>query len=230
MYRTKLLLAAIYIVTFISTSDASASDFFTKRENQLNMTGTLNSRYAWQLELSYQHKLLSFMDVGIGAGMLKQWYDDAEVASGDVAYKEYTSWRLSEDDYRVQKLFARPYIQVPTPELWRAGNCHFRLNTQAGVMLMLPYESVGITYLNGRPHEEEYKIHSTSKGQWAVPFVRPAVEMGIEDLGFSLGAEFSTLDIYSFRRNIRFHNVSMDGLYEKKRFTWGVFLNLSYSF
>ena len=138
MYRTKLLLAAIYIVTFISTSDASASDFFSKRESQVNMTGTLNSRYAWQLELSYQHKLLSFLDVGIGAGMLKQWYDDAEVASGDVAYKEYTSWRLSEDDYRVQKLFARPYIQVSTPELWHAGSCHFRLNTQAGVMLMLP--------------------------------------------------------------------------------------------
>ena len=209
---------------------ATASDFFTKRENQINMTGTLNSRYAWQLELSYQHKLLSFMDVGIGAGMLKQWYDDAEVASGDVAYKEYTSWWLSEDDYRVQKLFARPYIQVSTPELWRAGSCHFRLNAQAGAMLMLPYESVGITYSNARPNEEDYEIHSTSKGQWVVPFVRPAIEMGIEDLGFSLGAEFSTLDIYSFRRNISFHDVSMEGLYEKKRFTWGVFLNLSYSF
>ena len=209
---------------------ATASDFFTKRENQLNMTGTLNSRYAWQLELSYQHKLLSFMDVGIGAGMLKQWYDDADVVSGDVTYKEYTKWSLREDDYRVQKLFARPYVQVSTPELWRAGNCHFRLNTQAGVMLMLPYESVGITYSNARPNEEDYEIHSTSKGQWVVPFVRPAIEMGIEDLGFSLGAEFSTLDIYSFRRNISFHNVSMDGLYEKKRFTWGVFLNLSYSF
>ena len=209
---------------------ASASDFFTKRENQLNMTGTLNSRYAWQLELSYQHRLLPFVDAGIGAGMLKQWYDDADVVSGDVTYKEYTSWRLSEDDYRVQKLFARPYIQVSTPELWHSGSCHFRLNAQAGAMLMLPYESVGITYSNARPNEEDYEIHSTSKGQWVVPFVRPAIEMGIEDLGFSLGAEFSTLDIYSFRRNIRFHDVSMEGLYEKKRFTWGVFLNLSYSF
>ena len=95
---------------------------------------------------------------------------------------------------------------------------------------MLPYESVGITYSNARPNEEDYEIHSTSKGQWVVPFVRPAIEMGIEDLGFSLGAEFSTLDIYSFRRNISFHDVSMEGLYEKKRFSWGVFLNLSYSF
>ena len=117
MYRTKLLLAAIYIVTFISTSDASASDFFSKRENQLNMTGTLNSRYAWQLELSYQHRLLPFVDVGIGAGILKQWYDDADVVSGDVTYKEYTKWSLREDDYRVQKLYARPYVQVSTPEL-----------------------------------------------------------------------------------------------------------------
>ena len=193
---------------------ATASDFFTKRENQINMTGTLNSRYAWQLELSYQHK----------------WYDDADVVSGDVTYKEYTKWSLREDDYRVQKLFARPYVQVSTPELWHSGSCHFRLNAQAGAMLMLPYESVGITYSNARPNEEDYEIHSTSKGQWVVPFVRPAIEMGIEDLGFSLGAEFSTLDIYSFRRNISFHDVSMEGLYEKKRFTWGVFLNLSYSF
>ena len=195
---------------------ATASDFFTKRENQINMTGTLNSRYAWQLELSYQHRLLPFVDVGIGAGMLKQWYDDADVVSGDVTYKEYTKWS--------------PYVQVSTPELWHSGSCHFRLNAQAGAMLMLPYESVGITYSNARPNEEDYEIHSTSKGQWVVPFVRPAIEMGIEDLGFSLGAEFSTLDIYSFRRNISFHDVSMEGLYEKKRFTWGVFLNLSYSF
>ena len=209
---------------------ATASDFFTKRENQLNMTGTLNSRYAWQLELSYQHRLLPFVDVGIGAGMLKQWYDDANVVSGDVTYKEYTKWSLREDDYRVQKLYARPYVQVSTPELWHSGSCHFRLNAQAGAMLMLPYESVGITYSNARPNEEDYEIHSTSKGQWVVPFVRPAIEMGIEDLGFSLGAEFSTLDIYSFRRNISFHDVSMEGLYEKKRFSWGVFLNLSYSF
>ena len=110
----------------------------------------------------------------------------------------------------MQKLYARPYVQVSTPELWHSGSCHFRLNAQAGAMLMLPYESVGITYSNARPNEEDYEIHSTSKGQ--------------------LGAEFSTLDIYSFRRNIRFHNVSMEGLYEKKRFSWGVFLNLSYSF
>ena len=42
---------------------ATASDFFTKRENQINMTGTLNSRYAWQLELSYQHRLWMWASV-----------------------------------------------------------------------------------------------------------------------------------------------------------------------
>lgn len=222
----KLILAISLLISLHIT----AKDYFEERENQINITGSLNSQYAIQFEISYQHRLFRYADLGIGAGILKQWCDAAEVYSGELSYKDYDQWSLNSDDYKIDQLFLRPYIQLYTPEIWHSGKCHFRMSSQAGLMFVLPFESVGITYSesNGNPYNDEYHIHHTSKGQWIVPFVRPMMEMTVENLGFAIGAEFSNLDIYSFRRNIHFHDVSFNNLYEKKRFTWGICLNLSY--
>ena len=67
MLHKNTVCIAVLVMSLSHTLHISAQDYFSQRTNQINITGTLNSRYASQVEMSYQHRILHYMDAGIGA-------------------------------------------------------------------------------------------------------------------------------------------------------------------
>ncbi len=212
---TTLLLSAI--LSLAAAAD-ERDEYFT--HNRFAISGALTSSDCWQLEMSYHYMFWQWAGIGGGLGVWKNYFVDGHASGRD--------WMLSDDDARPSNLYLRPSVVLKSPSIC-IKDAYLSLYAEPGIMLQIPYQSVGIDYTTDG-HKTKYTTVSTSKGQWCALDVRLGINVDVGPCGFSAGYVMSNLDIYSQYRHLSYRGESFRRFYPSKPFMKGAYLTLSYNF
>lgn len=215
-----------YIVTLLLLHICSYAQPSMKRSRIAFTTG-LNTNDAYDGEFSYHYMLLPYLGIGSGIGYFNQWYND--YLPHGKASGQWTSWKLSESDKEIGKVYLRPSILLSTPSLFKLGKYAISFQGECGAQILIPHTGVYIDYFNYNTFGSKSKYKSTNKGEWIFWSVKGGVNLSFNDIAIGLGYGISNLDIYSSRRIINVENVSLSDFYPERRMTHSLFLCFMYS-
>ncbi len=218
----KYLFVAFLFIVINVRSDAQ-DDSVSCTVHSVGITGAITSSNTWQLEASYHWFPIRYVGIGGGIGFWKQYSTDA------VPQGKY--WKVNEGYQSPSDLYFRPSLVFISPSLVSGDDFSVRLFAEPGLMLNIPYENVYIDICSDEyliPHA--YQKISSNNGQWCFFDARIGVSAKIEPLSISIGYMFSTLDVYSMRRNMVYDNHSLGSFYPKAKNVHGVYMTVSFDF
>ncbi len=212
------VLAMLLCICSVATASAEGEEDDKIGPHRFGFIGALTSSDTWQLEMGYHYMLRPWLGLGGELGMWKQYYSDGLPEGHD--------WIIDSDDEYLQNLYLRPSVLLVSPTLFHIRDAQFGLVAEPGVMLNIPYQSVGINKLEGLI-ATDYVSRGTSKGQWCAVDCRVGLNVKIGPVNITAGYLVSNFDIYGIARNIKYDGVKFDTFYPKKKLMQGAYLSLT---
>ena len=220
----KIICIFVLLVTFVSFVNAEEPE---ESKHELAFSAGLNTNDAVAFDFSYRYSICSFVALGTGIGIYKQWYHEG-VPSSDLKEKPEVTWSLDEDDQKIYKFYAEPFLALKSPMLFNVGKCKVHMELEPGLLLQIPRENVHVELVNAYTQEHSMKSISTSKGKWCFFDVKAMLRFSFDNEALSLGYSFSNLDIYTNYRYLSFGGVSFSEFYPKAKPTHTIFLRYSH--
>lgn len=218
-----VLLRALACLLAMLPSVALGQTAESRLRHHVSLTGALIVDDTWQLEAGYHYMVCPLVGVGGQVGMWRQF------ASGGVPAG--SGWRIDDDDERAMNFYVQPSVVVQSPALVKTSGFGLRLFAEPGFMLNIPYGGASILkFDSGSRYVEDYDHVSCSDGRWWAFSLKVGLSVSIEQMDFSLGYLFSTLDVYGMRRNMKYGGVRFDDFYPARENVHGAFIRASYNF
>lgn len=97
-------------------------------------------------------------------------------------------------------------------------------------MMNIPYNNVSIALLDKYGIERDFVNISTNKGEWYAFDGKIGINFGDDNISFSIGYLYSTLDVFAMRRQLVYDNKHFNDFYPKRKNMYGGFLSINYCF
>lgn len=212
------------VIAMIALALSCPSSFAQKTsKHEVAFGGGLATNYTYDLRWSYFYHFNTYLGIGGTMGFYKQWHSN-HIPEGDYTSGRWNSWRLSDDDAKIQKLYIEPSLSATTPSLVKIGSWKMRIRAEAGIMLQYPYTQVSVKQLNSLTQEYEIHCKSTHKGKWQFWSVKTMLEFGDEDVFVACGYGLSDFDIYSSYRKFEMNGTRFNQFYPATKLCHSVFV------
>lgn len=216
----------LFIATFslVAHCKSNAQDDTTERNrNAVGINAAITSSYTWQLEAAYHWFPLRYIGIGGGIGFWKQFSTET-VPQGK-------NWKVDENYQLPSNLYLHPSLIFVSPTVVSGDDYSISLFAEPGLILGIPYEKMCIDICSNDLHiPDTYQYISNNKGKWLFYDVRIGILARIEPINIALGYLFSTLDVYTMRRNMVYENHLLDDFYPKAKNIHGAYITISLEF
>lgn len=202
----KLKIYLLLSVLCFQVTCLASTDNEEKTTNRISWEGAISGD-AWRTEFSYHYMLSPYYGFGGSIGRIQGLED---FTGGD-------GWLVDEDSQRPSHLYLSPSIHLDLPSIVKIGKIGIGLYAEPGLMLTIPYERI-----NYEDHSMPYPKHedkhmSSHGGNWAFFNVKAGLNIHVhKNLCFTVGYNFSTFDINTTRRTMKYNNKSIEPLLPKK--------------
>lgn len=221
---------ALYKYLFLASIFMSAhfrADAQDKRDmrdmHSVGISAAITSSDTWQLEAAYHWFPIRYVGIGGGIGFWKQFSTDA------IPQGKY--WKVNEKYKLPSSLYFRPSLLFVSPTIIAGNDFSLRLFAEPGLMFGIPYDKACIDVCSDEfliPYA--YQYISSTKGNWCFFDSRIGISARIEPLNISIGYLFSTLDVYSMRRNMSYENIAFGSFYPEAKNVHGAYMTISFDF
>lgn len=197
----------------------------TQGEHDLSLAVGIMSHYAYDCRTTYYFKPNDYVGLGGSIGYYRQ-FTDVNPTPTNYNHASSTLWQLAEESERAQNFYIIPSLLVRTPQLMQLGKWRARASTELGVLVQFPLfvymlEHTGYTSPTLHP-----RVKASMKGQWLAPEARLSLDFERRNTYLSIGYGISSLDIYSYHRNIVVDGQRFADYYPKKRINHTIFIKI----
>jgi hypothetical protein len=197
------------------------------KNNQLTLSGALDSNDAWEVDFSYMRRFTSWMGVGAGMNFYRQYSDDITASGGSVQGQSLPQWILSDNSKKATGLQFRPFVHLNTPALFHIEDAGVNLYAEPGVLMTFLYNrNVKADYWDGSGYYSE-RTFDGHGGNWLSWNCRLGIALENEYGSLSIGYMASNQDMYDALRDIRIENVRLGDTLPKKHSNWGIFISIA---
>lgn len=218
--RLMLITALLLCHMSINAEDNVGEDEITR--NSIAVEMALTSDDTWSVEVGYRFRLLHFLSAGVSLGYWKT-YTEPNVPNG-------SNWYVSDEDRKISNFYLRPNIMFITPKLFSIRDCIFHLYANPGLMLNIPYAKADIDIIEPNGAVLYNDKATNHKGKWCAFDIGCGIMFGTDDVNFSIGYQFSTIDVYGMHRDLSYKGKSFADFYPKRKYQYGAVIGISYNF
>lgn len=190
--------------------------------NRISVGGELTSHYTWQVDISYHYMISPYVGIGTSIGMWKQFTVEG-VPKGN-------GWIIADDYKNIKNIYLHPSLHIVSPTLMKISDGELKMFLEPGFMMNIPYCNVSIYLLNNYGIENDVRNTSTNKGKWYAFDCKIGFSLNLDNISISTGYQYSTLDVFSMRRELIYDNKRFDDFYPKKSNLHGGFFSISVYF
>lgn len=213
----------IILLIFSLTLNAQEREI---KNNQLTLSGALDSNSAWEIEFSYMRRLSPYVGLGAGVNLYHQYYDEISANGPDMPGAYLAQWVLSDESKRATGMVFNPFVHLNTPALFKVEDLGVNIFAEPGLsMAFLTDKNVEVDYWNKNDYYYGKTFYGHG-GDWLYWNCRIGIAMENEDGCLQLGYFASNIDMYSYKRNIKIENIRLGDDLPTTHFNWGIFISL----
>lgn len=189
--KKKILLIAITMFFSFCTFASN-----TNYRHRIAIGGALSTNETWKAEVSYHYMFSSYYGIGASLGHWSQFM-------GDI-YLSGNGWHIEEDDEKVANYYMCPSIHVETPSLIKSNSLRMAMFVEPGCLISIPIENVCIKELENT-YTYKYKYIKGKNPNFLDLQIKAGVALRFKSsCEIALGYTYSTMDIYSTRRKLKY--------------------------
>lgn len=208
------------LITYVLVARAQNAKSFER--NRISVGGELTSHNTWQIDISYHYMVSPYVGIGASVGMWKQFAIEG-VPKG-------VGWSIADDYKKTENFYLHPSLHIVSPALMKISDGKLKLFLEPGFMMNIPYCNVSIHLLDKYGIERDVRNISTNKGKWYAFDCKIGFSLNFDNISISSGYQYSTLDVFSMRRELVYDNKRFNDFYPKKKNLHGGFFSISFYF
>ncbi len=212
----------IFLCLIACALTVRAQDEKSFERNRFSVGGELTSHNTWQVDISYHYMLSPYMGIGASIGMWKQFAIEG-VPQG-------AGWRIADDYKKIANFYLQPSLHIVSPTLVKISDVKLKFFLEPGFMMNIPYSNVSIYLLDEHGIEKDVRDISTNKGKWYAFDSKIGFSLNSDNISISAGYQYSTLDVFSMRRELVYDNKRFNDFYPKKKNLHGGFFSIDFYF
>lgn len=200
-----------------------------KQNNQIVLSGAVDSNDAWELKFSYVKKLKEWFGLGIGLNVYKQYYGGITVSGPPIHGVGINEWILSDNSRCAGGVQLNPFIHINTPTLFHIQDFKADIYMEPGVQMTITSNKLEADYWynNGYYLSRTFEGHG---GKWFSWNYCMGVELENEECLFGLGYFISNMDIYSYKRDIKIDKIRIGDYLPSPQKKWGLCICIGLKF
>lgn len=165
-------------------------------EHRIAICGALSTEETWKVEASYHYMLSSYFGIGTSLGHWSQFQGEH--------YLSGNGWHIDEEDEKVANFYICPSIHIETPSLIKTNTSRMVLFIEPGCQISTPIENVCIKEF-GNTNTYNYKYIKGKNPNFLDLQIKACIALRIKSsCEIAIGYTYSTLDIYSTRRRLKY--------------------------
>lgn len=166
----------------------------------------------WRLEMAYHYMIQKFCGIGVSFGTMEEYTGNNNIPNGK-------GWRIDDNSRKVSHIYICPSVHLTMPGIVKIFNSKIGLFAEPGLRLFIPFSMVMIEkYHKSGGYIIGYDLVKSCSGKWAYMNIKFGVSVHtIHGICFSLGYNYSQMDVYYLRRNMNYKSENFNKFYPPEK-------------